>query len=450
MKKVFPKVLIIGQYFSKKPGGTITLTHLFHGWDKNNIAVAAENIQDPDFEICDKFYQLGSLERKNNFPFNVKLRKQEKYSGKLKETNNSDSPEKLIPKSKQKSSYDRLLSVSGLSHFKSRFVISEQFENWIKDFSPDYIYSQLSSLDLILLLNDLYEKTKIPIAIHMMDDWPITIGKESAFYSYWNKRINRNFQELLAKSSVFMSISEAMSKEYLSRYGKHFTPFHNPVNLDFWGKDSKRNYDLNNPIIILYAGRIGKGIRKCFFDIACAIQNLIQKGYHIELQMQITNHDDIIQDLKKFDFIKFNKMVPFEKLPQQLSGSDVLLLPNDFEKEAMPFLKFSMPTKASEYMISGTPILLYASKEAAITIHALKYGWAHVVSEKDPQHLEKGIIEIISRKELRIKLGDTAKTFAQFNYDGNIIRDQFRETFTLNEFDKVKTLGMEASCIQMS
>lgn len=67
----YPKILIVGQSFNLQSGGGITLTNLFYGWDKNNIAVAAETIGNPGFEVCKKYYQLGSLEIGRRFPFNL-------------------------------------------------------------------------------------------------------------------------------------------------------------------------------------------------------------------------------------------------------------------------------------------------------------------------------------------------------------------------------------------
>ena len=40
---------------------------------------------------------------------------------------------------------------------------------------------------------------------------------------------------------------------------------------------------------------------------------------------------------------------------------------NDFDKKSISFLKYSMPTKASEYMISGTPVLVYSHGETAVS-----------------------------------------------------------------------------------
>lgn len=433
MKNKVPKVLIVGQYFTTKASDTVTMTHLFRRWGKENIAVAAGNLEFPDFEICENYYQLGNLERKNKFPFNIISRTKFPNSGPLDKPTESLSKEDKKGKiSLFKQFYHKTLILSGLVHTQSKFILSKELEKWITEFSPDYIYSQLSNLELILFVDELNEKLKIPIAIHILDDWPSTIGKKSLLKTYWNNKINKAFKSLLGKTSIFFSIGDAMSKEYYLRYGKKFIAFHNPVNLDFWGAYSKTDYKKNEPFTVLYTGRIGNGIRSCFFDIAYAIENLIQKGFKIELQLQLINKDESSTELlKEFKFIKFNDVIPYDELPAKLSKADVLLLPNDFEEKVMPFLKYSIPTKASEYMISGTPILVYADKDAAITAHAVDNKWAYVVSERNKELLIKAIAELYNNKELRINLGAIAKKFAQQEFDETIVTKRFQETFVL-------------------
>ena len=58
----YPKILIIGQYFASTSGAGITMTNLFKGWDIEKIPATAENIHDPDFDICNKYCQIGSQE----------------------------------------------------------------------------------------------------------------------------------------------------------------------------------------------------------------------------------------------------------------------------------------------------------------------------------------------------------------------------------------------------
>ena len=428
MNGIYPKVLIVGQYFNTSSGGGITMSNLFAGWDKESLAVAAENINNANFEICNKYYQLGSLESKSQFPFNLNKLGQYRKSGLLSK-NEQAVPSFAFHYSKKKSYknlYDNFLSFTGLCHYRHRYKISNEFLTWVKEFSPDIIYSQLSSLDRILFIRDLHEKLQIPVAIHIMDDWPSTISQKGILKSYWHKIIDREFRNLLSASRVLMGISESMNKEYKKRYGYNFIPFHNPIDIPFWGAFSKKNYRLKNTFVILYAGRIGTGIQNCFFEIAEAINSLILKGLKIELHIQPTNFNGILNDLLKFTFVKINKAVEYKELPKIFAAADLLLLPNDFGKKSISFLRYSMPTKASEYMISGTPILVYSSIETAVTKHALKHNWAYVVAEKDKKKLELAICKIYKEQELRSKLGNIARQYAINNYDSNKIKYQFK------------------------
>jgi glycosyltransferase involved in cell wall biosynthesis len=428
----YPKVLIVGQYFNIESGGGITMTNLFMGWDKKMIAVAATDIQNPDFTVCDNCYYIGSLETKSRFPFNLNPFKKKLKSGKIshisKLTSFSFNQSKV---SKIKKLYFRLLHISGLFHYKRRYVLSNDFLSWIKDFSPDIIYTQLSNIELIELVGDIHSKLNLPIAIHIMDDWPVTISETGFFQSYWAKVIDEKFRKLLFQAKILMSISESMSEEYKKRYGLDFVPFHNPIDIEHWGRFSKKSYERDKKFTILYAGRIGTGIRNCFFDIIEAIKSLNSNGLEIELIIQATNFDPLLDELRKFSFVKINPSVTYSELPAIFSNSDVLLLPNDFDDRSIKYLKYSMPTKASEYMVSGTPILLYSSIETAVTRHALKYKWSFVVSERNKEKLKFAISELYKNKHLRSELGNIARQYALNNFDSRSIKEQFKKSFIM-------------------
>lgn len=427
----YPKILIVGHYFDLYSGGGITMTNLFKGWDKDRIAVIAENINHPDLSVCNKYYQLGSSETKHSFPFNLNPLKKPVRSGPVHTdpTPASSSMVNLSGISFLKKFYLRLLHFTGMFHGKRRYIISKGLLDWINDYSPDIIYSQLSNIELINLVNDLRKKFMLPVAIHMMDDWPSTISKPGLFQRYWHKRIDREFRLLLSKANVLMSISESMSIEYSSRYGYKFVPFHNPIDVKFWGAFSKTNYAANNPFVILYAGRIGTGVQHCLIDIAEAIKGLVNDGLKIEFHIQTVSKDPVLKKLETYRFVRFKTPVNYNKLPEIFAKADLLTLPNDSDEKSVSFLKFSMPTKASEYMASGTPILAYSNRETAVAKHALQNKWAYVVYEQNIEKLRAAIYEIYENRDLRYKLADTAKKYAIEHYDGDKLRIEFKNSF---------------------
>ena len=430
----YPKILIVGHYFDLHSGGGITMTNLFKGWDRDKIAVIAENISHPDLTVCNKYYKLGSGETRHNFPFNLNPRKKPMHGGPVHTVAAPavSAPGKVTKNSVLKDSYINLLHFAGLFHFKRRYTISNELLKWIYDFSPDIIYSQLSNIELISFVSDLQEKLKLPVAIHMMDDWPVTISRPGPFQAYWHKRIDKEFRKLLSKASVLMSISESMSVEYLNRYGYRFVPFHNPIDLKFWGGFSKKNYAINTPFVVLYAGRIGTGIQDCLVDIAEAIKGLVTDGAKIEFHIQTVSNDPVLQRLEAYDFTRLKAPVPYHELPGVFAKADLLVLPNDFDKKSISFLKYSIPTKASEYMASGTPILVYSSTETAVIEHALQNKWAYVVSQRSVEKLRIAIYEIYSDENLRHNLASVAQKFSAEHYDGDMVRTKFKNSFVLS------------------
>ena len=135
--------------------------------------------------------------------------------------------------------------------------------------------------------------------------------------------------------------------------------------------------------------------------------------------------------MEGYEFTRFKAPVPYAKLPEIFAKADLLILPNDFDKKSVSFLKFSIPTKASEYMASGTSILVYSSAETAVTKHALQNKWAYVVFERSIEKLRTAIYEIYKNRELRYKLADAAKKFAVEHYDGDKVRTEFKNSFGL-------------------
>jgi len=434
---MYPKVLIIGQSFNLNTGGGITLTNLFNGWDKDRIAIASERITKSDLDICGKHYQLGYCENKRKFPFNLF---QVKYKSGLIQSNTNVQPQnhkRFLPDSVKSPNlhklYNSILHFFGLYHYSKSLIVSENFIEWIKIYKPDIIYTQLASLELIRFVTKLQNETKIPVAIHMMDDWPQTISKNGMLKIYWRNLINSEFRYLISQSSIFLSISDGMSEEYLKRYNKQFLPFHNPIIVETWLPFSKQNYETKNEFRILYTGRIGIANGKAIIDIAKAVKELQDKGLNLKLEILTSDIYTIkAREMRMLYNTTINQTIPHSEIPKLLSTYDLLVLPLDFDKKGIKFAKYSMPTKASEYMISGTPILVYAPNETVLCQHAKKYKWAYVVDKNNHGDLVKAFNEIIINVEQRKTLGKIAKVYAEKFYNADVVRNNFKIALTSN------------------
>lgn len=427
------KVLIFGQPFNDKHGGGITLTNLFKGWPKDKIAVAdtGHMMHDITTDVCDTYYQLGIEEYKWMFPFNLI---QKKYPSGLKvfvdKTLSSASQTKPSMRySLVNKVFYPVLQWFGLFHCVIRYKMSIRFREWLLDFKPDLLYAQVTTRESVIFVTELIDYLNIPVSIHFMDDWFSTTGDAGLLSKFWRKKIDRELRVLLDKVDLHLSISEAMSVEYKKRYGKNFIAFHNPIDTDFWLPHTKKDFSIERKNVrILCSGRIGQnGISESLIEVASAIDKINSDRLQIKFHIQTATRDKtIVERLKKFRCVVFNPFADYDQLPQIFSAADILLLANDFNPKSIRYLRYSMPTKASEYMVSGTPILVYTSGFAAVSSFFSEYECGYCVSTQSEEEIIKAINFLIDNEEYRKKISTKAVQVAQEKFNASKVREQFQ------------------------
>jgi glycosyltransferase involved in cell wall biosynthesis len=432
--KNYPKVLILGLVFGEDTGSGITMTNLFRDWPKENIRIATSNLGYAKKETGYRCYFIGDDERISLFKFRGFFKKQgskefiKDMGNQSVDLNKAPSDDKRQNRFIKKSIF-QLIDFLGLRPIYYRTHVSSKFLSWVKSFEPDIIYTHAGSLELIRLALEIRTKSNAKIAVHVNDDYLSTIGRNSLLAFYWKNVVNKEFRKLIShKDTICLSICQKMSEEYYKRFGKSFIPFHNPVDVKTWIEKSKTDWEIrNNVFVVLYAGRIGTGTSNSILDIAQSIDRLNNKGYPIifEVQTQFLNHP-VAKMLKRFKFVKFNEYIQYEKLPEKLSRADLLVLPMDFDSKNFRYIKYSMPTKTSEYMASGTPVIVYAPAGAALGFYARKEKWASVVDKRNLKMLEEEIISLYNNENQRRELGMKAKRLAEKFHDSSAIREQFR------------------------
>jgi len=438
-----PKVLIINQPFNNNTGGGITLSNLFSNWDREKLAVACSGYlltEDMDPKLCNNYYQLGSKERKWIFPLNLFSRKY--YSGAINIHNRASSKDKVVEeksKFRVKLILDYILPIFdyiGFSHFQAKTKLSSEFCKWLDEFNPSVVYLQASSRESILFCMAVHDYLERPMVFHMMDDWPMLIGIKGTLKKFWKRKIDNEFRLLLDRADLLMGISDYMCEEYNKRYGKKFVTFHNPINLDFWKKTQRKNYEISKNPIVLYAGRIGIGIDTSLKNIAEAI-NKINKDLHTNIKFVIQAQEVPVW-LKNDQNVEHREFVVYEELPSVFSKADFLILPYDFNRESLSFIRYSMPTKAPEYMASGTPIIIFAPQDTALVQYAEKYNWAAVVTEDRIDALVEKFKQLFLDKSIREQIATTAKTVAETRHDSELVSKEFTQMI-LTVLEKNKT-----------
>ena len=105
----------------------------------------------------------------------------------------------------------------------------------------------------------------------------------------------------------------------------------------------------------------------------------------------------------------------------------MLLLANDFNDSAIDYLRLSMPTKASEYMISGTPVIVYSPEETAVSSYFRKNGCGHCVTTNQADQIASEIEVMLNDEQYRRKIASKAISLAAEQFDGEKVRHHFQQ-----------------------
>lgn len=436
MDKPFPRVLVFGQTFNDFSGGGITLTSLFSGWPKHNLAVISYPfmLHNSSTKVCDNLYQIGREELSWHFP--LSRIKQNFPSGRLVVTKSTK-----VPVLKGTQSFRNILSArivnpflkwSGLVHTVSSIHLSNKLKKWMADFSPDVLYLQIANRESINFAGELIEYLKIPAVIHMMDDWPSTISSRGLFRRYWEKRIDQEFRWLLAKTELHLSISDAMTVEYQKRYGHTFRAFHNAIDPGTFLVKTPINRDNDGKFRILYIGRIGTANKRALLRFSTFLSKY-EPPEKISVEFDIYTKDTnspYASKLIRLKRIAIKEAIQHSEIPCLLKTYDLLLLPLDFSDSGLRFSRLSMPTKASEYMMSGTPMLVLAPAETAISQFCSKNECGHCVASLKKEKLAESLKQIIRDTGYRQRLADRAREVAMQLFNVHTVREEFRALFT--------------------
>jgi glycosyltransferase involved in cell wall biosynthesis len=431
----YPRVIIFGQAFNDFSGGGITLSSLFKGWPLECLAVLSYPfmLHNSTTNICQNYYQIGIDELTWRLPFS--LVKQKFSSGRLHLRNDLRAQvlkQTALPRYYVSSNLiTPFIKWSGLVHSISSIHLSQKLKDWLADFDPEVLYLQISNRESINFARDLIDYLKIPSVIHMMDDWPSTISRRGLFKRCWHKIIDREFRVLLDKTNLHLSISEAMSEEYLTRYGKNFIPFHNSIEPDRFDIKNKVQQTENKNFRILYVGRIGTANRHSLITFAEIISRCDFHGFSVELDIFTKDYDSTdSRKIRRFSNVIIHKAIENNDIPDLLASYNILLLPLDFTDSGRKFSRLSMPTKAIEYMASGTPVLVFAPPETAIYRFCDRNECAHCIPSTDHLEISRSLVILFNDSEYRAKLALNSKRIARQLFDSAIVRQKFRSSIS--------------------
>ena len=214
-------------------------------------------------------------------------------------------------------------------------------------------------------LKEIHSKTKIPILLHIMDNFLANFENEK------DKRYQL-FKYFIFSSKNRLAINSEMAKEYKEKFDLPFSVIHNGIS-----RNKIKKINVKKDIkTILYIGSVYKEAQlDSLVDISNTIKNINLPNKKIKFILylpydQKQKYESKFLGSSKIE-IKVHNLNDKEYF-SILSQSDLLILASNFDFNSINYYKLSWPAKLPSYLMSKVPIFIYGPEEVFFVKEAKK------------------------------------------------------------------------------
>lgn len=424
-----PRVMLLTpEAFNKVTGAGITFSNLFAGWPKDAIAVIHRDVVPTAGDICAQYYRLTEREiHRWGWLRNIPAASPASVS----QHNLSARHRRgwVMPVLKR---IKTLIFGDGIPE---QTHLTPELESWIEAFSPTVLYTILGSNAMMELAECLRVRFRLPLVVHIMDDW-ISVLYRGGLLSPWQRRKKEQlFRHLMDVSAARFAICEEMAEAYCRRYGQLFLSFQNTIDVNAWRQFGKSICAVGSPVRVAYIGSVFPNAQLASLADCCrAVQEINDEGFPMTLEIYSPRHlaEQYREQLVVGAAISLGDTISDDiSFFSTLQAVDILVLPVNFDRYTIEFIRYSMPTKVPAYLTVGTPILAYGPADVAQIAYASKAGWAITVTVPDKEQLKQAFRTLATDMPLRKKLSECARVAAARKHDAKFVRSGFQSALAL-------------------
>jgi hypothetical protein len=276
---------------------------------------------------------------------------------------------------------------------------------------------------------------RLPLVIHIMDDW-VSVTYRGGLLSPWqSKKKERLFQHMMEVATARFAICDEMAEAYRQRYGQIFQSFQNAIDVDAWQQFRKNPVVVGSPVRIAYIGSVFPNAQLMSLrDICIAVQELNDERFPITLEIYSPRH---LAEQYREQLVIGTAISLYDTISDDISffstlqAVDILVLPVNFDRDTIEFIRYSMPTKVPAYLAVGTPILAYGPADVAQIAYAIKSGWAMTVTAPDMEQLKQSFRTLATDMTVRERISGCALAAAALKHDAKYVRLGFQSELAL-------------------
>lgn len=306
-------------------------------------------------------------------------------------------------------------------------MISFTFGNFINLFKigkPDIVISVIPFTTSSLLGWFLKKRYKCKHWVHIQD-FEFDAAIDSGLLKGNKKQVIRFLQHIekfvLDRADIVSTISFGMMDKLKTKTSSNTYYLTNWIDVKKFSNNQlkKHKYLSSEKFKILYSGNIGAKQDWSFF---AEVLNHLKSIEDVEVILvgEGAEKNNVLRQIKGYNFVKHYNLVPYEELPSLLFSSDLHIL---FQK--IDVVDTVMPSKLLGMMASGKPSIVTGNlkSEVAKVFEDSKCGY--YFDGSSASEVVKGIENLIGNEKLRSSLGTNAKSF---------VKDRFSKKEVLNDF----------------
>lgn len=393
MNNLDKKVMIITINAWDDNSGINTLPNIFKDWNPDNIYQIYTRSKLPNTVVCNNFFQISEQSLvKSIFHRNVEVGKKV-YNLNVNET---QSEEDFRYEKRRYSFFRRYRSYIFLFIRDLLWSIgkwkTKQLNDFISEANPDilfvpiYAYSYMSKIQKYII-----EKSNKPVLTYIADDvYSYKQIRGNLLFYIYRFFLRKNIKKVMSYSKKLFVIAPKLKEEYDRIFSTDSTILTKGINIKV---QKKQVNEINNPIKIVYAGKLNIGRWKSIYYLVEAIKkvNSMENTFFLE----IYTTDNISRKIaKKLNVNNVSQIMGgrnYSEIKLILENADIVLFVESLSWRYKNIARLSFSTKITDYFESGKCILAIGDEKIAPIDYLLKHDAALVAYNK------VGILKILNK-----------------------------------------------------
>ena len=414
----YPHVLVIANNFiSTTNSNGRTLGGLFTGWPKECIAEIGVVAQNPDFNICGKYYLITDGEIKNAF---LKMKK-----AKGKVLSESDNISFVGGRGKRKRTSLTML----VRHFiwAGNRWYSDDLKKWIKEYNPEAILLQNSDATFIMRMGQVLARDyNIPLYMFNTEgfyffkqDFISKAQLSNLFFPIFRAILRRQDRKTMRDVKFIFHGNGQLKEDYDNEFHIDSIVLYAGSKLATYRDVT--SFKLHNPPTFAYIGNFEYKRPYALTEVAEVINQVCPESV-LDVYGGLTAAQKGV--LSQYDNIKLHGFVNYDSVIEAIGKSDVLFHV-EVQNEYQEALKYGFSTKIADSVSSGKCFVIYSSPKIAGAKYIIETGAGWFVKTK--HELQECIKTIITNADAREAVLQRANDVALENHQMDKVSKKFQE-----------------------